>query len=218
MEHVHAIGTFVRFGGETFRTEARLYFRGGGGKDLLLIGMNPGSSMLAHGREKDLKLANEGEYITDEIVIDSTMKHIVQMMDEACPDFNGTLYIVNLFNIRCGNMDAGIRRYSALRSKKDYLPYLITDFRLYMKEHSFSAVWFGWSQRNQSNINKRKKLVKRTLASRNLPVAKYKDDDQNSIHVWHFRPLLHRQMTGYRNYMVPLLRDILRVSEISVIS
>lgn len=208
MDHVHAIGTFVNFGGETFRTEARLYFREGGGKDLLLVGMNPGSSILAHGREKDLNLASEGEYITDKIVIDSTMKHIVQMMDEACPNFNGTLYIVNLFNIRCGNMVNAIKQYIALRAKKDYLPYLITDFSAYIKERSFSAVWLGWSQRNERNINKRKKLVKRTLSTFNPQVAKYQGDNQGNIHVWHFRPLLQSQAIQYRNYVVPLLRGI----------
>lgn len=214
MDHVHATGTFVKFGGEMFRMEARLYFRGGSGKNLLLIGMNPGSSMLAHGKERDLKLAGEGEYITGEIEIDSTMKHIVQIMDEACPDFNGTLYIVNLFNVRCGNMDAAIKRYTTLRAKNIYLPYLTTDFKAYMNEHSFSSVWLGWSQRNESNINKRKKLVKRILSASKplIPpttlVAKYKDDDQGNIHVWHFRPLLQSHATLYRNYVVPLLREI----------
>lgn len=224
MDHVHAEGTFVRFGGETFRTEARLYFRGGVGKDLLLVGMNPGSCMLAHGKEKELKKANEGEYVTGEIVMDKTMLHIVQMMDEACPNFKGTLYIVNLFNVRCGNMGAVIKRYVRLLAKKSFEPYLLTNLKMYAKSRVFSAVWLGWSLRDESKINKRKKQVKRIFDSFtdkrlispfNDQVAKYKDNDPSSIHVWHFRPLLAIHAKKYRNDMVPLLRNILGRSEIN---
>jgi hypothetical protein len=223
MNHVHTEGTFVRFGGETFRTEGRLYFRGGDGKDLLLIGMNPGSCLLAHGKEKELKQANEGEYVTGEIVMDKTMQHIVQMMDKACPSFKGTLYIINLFNVRCGNMGAAIKRYVALLAKKSFEPYLLTDIKEYSEARAYTAVWLAWSLRDESNINKRKRQVKRIFdpsrdkrpisPSKNL-VAKFKGNDPSSIHVWHFKPLLDKHAIIYRNDVIPLLRNILNGSSI----
>jgi hypothetical protein len=213
MEHVHAVGTFVRFGGETFRTEARLHFRGGGEKSVLLIGMNPGACKLT--KEDSLKMAKVGEFVTGEIVLDKTMKHIVRMMDEACPSFKGTLYMYNLFNARCGDMAGAMKLYAKLSAVKSFEPYLLTDIKECLKARTYSAVWLGWSLREQKLMNKRKKGVKQIIKSHEIKgekikvIAKYKDHDPNQIHVWHFRPLLGGFATEYRGDVIPQLREVL---------
>jgi hypothetical protein len=213
MDHVQAIGTFVRFGGETFRTEAMLDFRGGGGKNVLLVGMNPGACKLIE--EDILKQAKAGEFVKGEIVLDMTLKHIVMMMDEACPSFKGTLYVFNLFNARCGNMDNAMKLYTKLSAAKSFEPYLLTDLNECLKARTYSAVWLGWSLREQKLINKRKKGVKQMIASHRVEgekikvIAKYKDNDLNQIHVWHYRPLLGDFAAQYRAEVIPQLRKIL---------
>ncbi|WP_379135239.1 DUF1643 domain-containing protein [Paenibacillus sp. sgz500958] len=208
MNHIQAQGTFIRSGALVFRTKAELRFREGNGQRLLLIGLNPGSCQLLHKHEWASFLEQEMRSVTGDIALDPTMKQIVNIIEEAVPAFSGNLHILNLFNLRNGNIDNALQEYSKLKLDPHILPLLETDFKRDIIFSQYSCVWLGWSQHSHSELNLRKKSVRQYLALAGTPVlARFRNDNSKDHHVWHFKPQMKNQSDEYRNYIVPLLSN-----------
>jgi hypothetical protein len=198
MIHVKATGTFVKRAGHIFRTSAELSFGHGKGKKVLLIMLNPGSSRLADDSEWS-KMEMEDVCINGFIELDSTMQNVCNIIQDADPKFNGTITITNLFNLRCGNMDDALKTYGALKGLSLYEQVLETDFDSFSENQGpFSCYWLAWSVREL-----------KILFKKYNPVAKFKNDDMNNVHVWHARPLIKEQAIQYNQYITPRLRQVL---------
>ena len=208
MNHINAQGTFIRSGDFVFRTKAELRFGEGNGQRLLLIGLNPGSCQLLHKNEWDAFLQQEKRSVTGEIALDPTMKQIAKIIEEADPAFSGTLHMLNLFNLRNGNIDSALKEYHKLKLDPNILPLLETNFESDISFSQYSCDWLGWSQHSHSELNLRKKSVRHQLEMGKVPViARYRNDNPKDHHVWHFKPLMKKHADEYRKYMVPLLSN-----------
>jgi hypothetical protein len=207
---VKGYGTFVKKGEHIFRTDAKITFGQGTGRKILAIGLNPGASKLSNQEQWNSFLSKDCAVEEGEIVLDRTMLHIQSIILDAVPTFNGTVYIQNLMNYRNGDITEALRQYQIFKAKGLHAVDLETNEDLLLKYHSDSVIWLGWSQRESALLNARKKQVMSHLsAHKDRIIAKYKDDNPNSIHVWHFNPQLKSDSDSYRTYIVPKLRNAL---------
>lgn len=208
---VKAMGTFVRREGYIFRTDAELIFQDGREKNALLIMMNPGASRLENEGRWD-SFVKAGDSVTGELKLDQTMEQICAIVTQAHPNFNGRVKISNLFNVRCGNMKLALKLYLLLKSNSDMKPFLETDYNnLLTTANSYSCIWLGWSlESGSAALNGRKKEVFQQVQQvTTVLVAKHKNDDSNSYHVWHVKPQMKCQAEEYKSFIVPRLAEVL---------
>ncbi|MBW7455786.1 hypothetical protein ACFOLF_14095 [Paenibacillus sepulcri] len=208
MNHVQATGTFIKVNEHIFRTAAELRFGNGSGKKIKLTMLNPGGSRLSDEEEWTNLLCQDGSPVTGTIALDQTMKAVCEIMYQALPGYEGVVRIENLFNLRCGNLDKALKLYSELKNKGSYIKVIETDLHS-MSAGTYVCNWVGWSLKEHSLLNKRKREVFDLLSveKSGIPrIGKHRNDNVDSIHMWHVRPQLKVQAEAYKTFIVPLLQ------------
>ena len=219
-----AFGMFARDDNYIYRTQAQLVWGNGVNSLGLIIMLNPGSSKL----KDNVLWGNIEEKIIDtaqgELILDETMKAIVNILSDSHPKLDGVLHIRNLFNIK--DSDAN----SALGLYKDYCQGAITadeelmhtDFKALLTPPTGHPmlidtenpwIWLGWTVEDKGFLNKRKKEVW-DLCSKLSDVEvfaiysraqKFKDAGK-TIHTYHPCPQNPNDKMRYRAEMGELMK------------
>lgn len=156
MERVRAYGTFIKNGGNTFRTDTYIQF----GKSNNIIGTcvlcNPGSSSLLNMDTEQQELLDKGYVVTGEIIKDNTIKQLQVIIEQTYGQaLEGNLLIYNLFTLKNAEMKKATTMLSKVNFDEDIL---YKDFEKYKRQASFLPwVLIGWGCEDSSKVNKEKR-------------------------------------------------------------
>jgi len=145
VERVKAVATFRQIGEEIYRTDTYIQF--GTAKQSLgaVLMLNPGSADLKG--EAKWQLHHTGCY-TDEILLDSTMRQLVDFMTATHSKLEGRLYIYNLIYVRQTNHIDAINLFQHLKLIGKY-PTISLPSLQEMKTHPWLLIGWGIETRKR---------------------------------------------------------------------
>ncbi|MEB3102050.1 DUF1643 domain-containing protein [Ferviditalea candida] len=205
MTLIQAEGTFVKDNSLEYRIEAQLKIKGNSPpQNILLIMLNPGDSKLQNDTAWNLTKNNQKK--TDKINLDKTMNKVVYLLKKADSNFNGSVHILNLFNLRHTKAQEAIQEYVTQKKDKSESPFLETDFSI-VNLTDYDFTWVAWSLEANSYLNNRKKDVLCHLRKQGEGriIGKF----ESCFHARHLRPRLKKHQDEYESYIVPELCNAL---------
>lgn len=225
--HKEAYGTFVKKGGQIFRTEAKIKW-GDSNKQLgLLIMLNPGSSKLKDEKEWiSFKDGNKDvDAITGKIILDDTMKVVVDILEKSHPNLNGILIIQNLFNLRNSESKGALLTYKDLFDKNDS-KLLANNFKGCINEayrdvlhteisedyiSKFPWIWLAWTVDDGKILNARRQMILNNIPEEEMRFVINSRQQCHHLHkelyAYHVCPRFHRDKEIYVHDMVFQMKE-----------
>ena len=200
-----AYGTFIQKDNLIFRTEAYLQWGMEEKYNGLIVMLNPGKSELSDKNKWNELIANNLRYISGEIILDPTIQKIVYIINEANPNFQGRVKLLNIFNLKNPKSKKAINEYRSMVFSKKYDEYLYCNFN---NIERYSWIWLGWGVKKDSVLDARKYEVKSIIDNSKVhSFALYHIKYKDHIYIYHPNPRNKELATTYSEKLIKQMKE-----------
>lgn len=184
--------TFIRNQNYIFRINTSIKF----GDDTSSIGVfmfNPGMLFLKNENDIQYLMKNENEIVEGEVGTDPTLRNLIKLKENTIANFEGSMQIFNLFNLKNQNIEEAVEIFKLLDI--DSYPYMqdnIFRFENYARKvlNIFNLFIIGWGRDSGiKSLEEDKSNIINIIESINKPYFGMKHNGYDKLEFMHLRNL-----------------------------